>query len=100
MHGIPHGLTVGAHTHRPVSVSRDTQPGGIPSDLWFANVGCLMSWDRAAYMKRLNFQGWGHACVCIDLDSRNGQIYEGRVGTQTKIWEAETRVMRLARDCM
>lgn len=99
MHGIAHGLTVGAHTHKPVQVTRDVQPGSIPSDLWYANAGCLMDWERARYIKRSNYQSWGHACVCIEVASKDSAILsEGRKVYSTKIWDAETRVLRIARD--
>lgn len=100
MHGTYHGLTVGAHTHRPVSVSRDVNAGGIPGDLWYANTGCLMDWDAAHYIQRSNFQGWGHGIVCGEVHSSNATLmHEGRKAFMSKIWDAETRILRLARDC-
>ncbi len=99
MHGLPHGLTVGAHTHRPVSVQRDVNAGGIPGDLWFANTGCFIDWDQSHYIQRSNFQGWGHALVHGEVYSKDSTLLsEGRKAFMRKVWDADTRVLSLARD--
>lgn len=98
MHGSPHGLLVAGHTHRPKVVDRLLFAGGTPSDYWFTNPGTLMDWNKAHYMRRLNFQAWGHGCTLIESYSKVHGNRTGHRQLAKKNWDAETRIFQIARD--
>lgn len=99
MHGSHMGLTVSAHSHRPVDVTRDVQAGSIPADLWFANVGTGIDVDRARYTNRLNVQAWGMAVCKIEIHTKDKtMLREGRKIYPTKRWDAEVVQLGIIRD--
>lgn len=99
MHCVPHGLTVSAHSHRPVQVTRDSLAGNQPADLWFANVGTGIDVSKARYIQRSNYQGWGMAVCLIEVHSTDKSLLkEGRRGYMTKIWDAKTEMLGIQRD--
>lgn len=58
--GIPYGLTVSAHTHRPHPVHRISM-GVTPLPYWMVNPGTLIG--KADYMKTLDSSLWGQGIV-------------------------------------
>jgi hypothetical protein len=99
MHCVPHGLTISAHSHRPVHVTRDSLAGNQPADLWYANVGTGIDVSKARYIQRSNFQGWGMAVVCGEIYSKDSTLLkEGRKVFRSKVWDAQTHVLGIQRD--
>ena len=59
-----HGLSVRAHTHRPVPPT-PVEWGAKPLDWHYANVG-TMGPLKPDYMKRLDSRAWGHGLLLIE----------------------------------
>lgn len=59
--GVPYGLAIHAHTHRPVFEHVSLNTWRIP--YWRINVGCgiYFNWVQTNYAKKVNISQWGHA---------------------------------------
>jgi predicted MPP superfamily phosphohydrolase len=90
LHGVVNGLTVGAHTHRPVQPTQVILPGKLPLPYWYANVGCGADWNKMEYVTRSNIALWGHAVGLIQV---NLKPRSSAVGCQ---WECEIKVRKMA----
>lgn len=82
------GLLVFGHTHRPVQPTQAMVTSKIPVKKWFANAGCMVDWDKLAYIYATNISTWGHGCVI-------GEVQVGR-NVLGKNWDAETIIYRMA----
>lgn len=60
--GVPNGLYVGAHTHRPTPVTQALRTRDVPLPYWHCNVGCLREL-KPPYVARKRTHRWGHAMV-------------------------------------
>lgn len=87
--GVPYGLTVTAHTHRPKNVTQTDKTKTIPLPFWHANVGTLRDIVEVPYMERKNRIKWGQAVVLGEALVREDRRYPN-----TREWAAETRVFR------
>lgn len=83
--GVPYGLTVSAHTHRPHPVHRISM-GVTPLPWWMVNTGCFIG--EADYMETKDDSLWGQGLVSgtVDVDVR----HDGR-----QRWEAELVLRRM-----
>lgn len=87
--GIPYGLIVLGHSHRPTEVTR-ARKNQIPLPFWYANAGCLRDL-KPDYMKRKRSQTWGQACVI-------GEAMELKSPRVSREWSAHTEIFRLGDD--
>lgn len=85
--GVPSGLFVSAHTHRPVPVSQAHKTKRIPLPYWYANVGCLRDM-KPAYMARKDTTQWGQAALYAEVNPR------GRSGGPRE-WDAQLHLFRM-----
>lgn len=88
--GIPFGLTVLGHTHRPEPVTRLYKTTSVPLPYWYANAGCLRTL-KPEYAKRRYTGSWGHAVAHGTAELwryRNGFIPSDR------LWTAKVDVLR------
>jgi predicted phosphodiesterase len=86
--GVPYGLTVGAHTHRPTPVTK-LQFGAVSVPYWMANTGTMIA--ECEYIATKNSSEWGQAIVVGSCDPNirhDGQRH----------WEAETVIRRMQWD--
>lgn len=65
--GVPHGLYVGTHTHRPLPVSQARRNSSVPLPYWYCNTGCSRDMS-CEYMKRKRQHQWGQGCVIGSCD--------------------------------
>lgn len=82
--GVPYGLTVCGHTHRPVPVTQVQLTQGLPLPYWYANAGTLGPL-KPEYMTRQRTDQWGAAVVL-------GECLMGRAHRPSPEWEAEVRM--------
>lgn len=85
--GVPEGLTVGSHTHKPVAVSQAHKTKQVPLPFYFANTGCSRTME-CSYMKRKRQNQWGQGAVIGDCMAKG----IGAVMPTSKQWNAETLV--------
>lgn len=90
--GLPYGLFVGGHTHRPQPVTQCMRTKAIPLPYWYANSGCLRDIDNVPYMTRKRRHQWGQALVAGESKPWR---YEQSLMPQDKAWEAETLIRRM-----
>jgi len=88
--GMPYGLTVTGHTHRPEHVTRAMMTQGVPLPFWWANAGCMRDL-KPDYVKRKRTHLWGQAVVV-------GECEEVKSPRLSRAWEAETRIFRMSDD--
>lgn len=86
--GVPQGLLVSVHTHRPKQVQQAMMNASTPLPYWFANAGTTRDIVDVAYMDRKRRLMWGQACVVGEASPNSGLAY----GPE---WSAETRVFRM-----
>lgn len=86
--GVPYGLYVGGHTHKPLPVTQAKRTSAIPLPFWFANAGTMRDiWD-VPYMERKRRHQWGQATVI-------GEVAITKSPRMTRQWNAETVVYRM-----
>lgn len=88
--GVPYGLYVGGHTHRPKPVTQCWRTKTVPLPFWYSNAGCMRNLDPE-WMKRRRTQQWGQAIVCGETALVKGARY-------SRCWDAETRIFRMRTD--
>lgn len=90
--GMPYGLTISGHTHRPVPVRRAIKTKSMPLDYYYANAGCLRQLCPS-YVQKNDHSQWGHAVVV-------GECEDWRYGDNfipnKPLWDAEVRVLRMS----
>jgi len=87
LYGVPYGLDIRSHTHRPEPVTQCRERKVI-LPYWYANTGTGADWDRMYYMDRQSKALWGRGCVIGEVSCRG----EGREVRATKNWSAETLI--------
>jgi len=90
--GIPYGLYVGGHTHRPREVSQAMRTRAVPLPYWYANAGCARNIKDVPYMERKRRFNWGQGIVVGE--SANWR-YEQSFMPQSPQWKAETVIFRM-----
>jgi len=88
--GVPYGLYVGGHTHKPVEVMQATRTKSVPLPYWYANAGCLRTL-KPEWMHRRRTHQWGHAIVVGEI----GLVKSPRM---SRSWSAETIIHRMYDD--
>lgn len=78
--GVPYGLTVSGHTHRPHPVHRISM-GVTPLPYWHVNAGTFIKAD-VEYMQQKDTSLWGGGCVFGSVDP--SVRHDGK-----QRWEAE-----------
>lgn len=92
LYGVPRGLYVMGHTHRPIPVSRVILPGKVPVfGLHYCNVGCGADWDRMEYISRSNIALWGRGLLVGDCNTS-----QRRNNWATRQWDAELLIHSMA----
>lgn len=82
--GVPYGLHVSAHTHRPVDITAVKVNQHHIFGMYYCNVGTGADWNQMHYMDRLNKENWGRAIVKIEANDQPGKHYYAK-----RNWEAE-----------
>ena len=91
-YGVPYGLYVCAHTHRPKKLTGIELPGAGPIfGMQFCNVGCGADWTRMHYVTRLNKQRWGRAILVGDYNPRMRTAWH-----HNRQWDAELLIHSMA----
>jgi 3',5'-cyclic AMP phosphodiesterase CpdA len=93
--GVPYGLWVGGHTHRPEPVTQAMRTKAVPLPYWYANPGCARDIDDVPYMERKRRHRWGQGIV---VGESGHWRYEQSLMPQSPQWEAETIVFRMFED--
>lgn len=89
--GVPYGLYIGAHTHRPTPcVMRARKTATIPLPYWYANSGCMREMSPP-YIQRKRHYMWGQACVIGELSP----VKSPRMSRQ---WTARVETFRISGD--
>lgn len=83
--GVPNGLYVGAHTHRPTPVTQAKRTGTVPLPYWYCNVGCLRDL-KPPYVARRRTHAWGHGWVV-------GEAMPVRSWRASREWSASLEVV-------
>lgn len=91
LYGVPFGLYIQGHTHRPVAVSQ-ARERNVLLPYWFANPGTGMDYDRANYMARNSMALWGRGVIVGETAGAT----QRRSAFASKNWEAELRIHSLA----
>lgn len=86
--GIPYGLWVGGHTHRPLAVTQAKKTARINLPYWYSNAGCLRIL-KPNFASRMRTSQWGHAIVV-------GEFKEPETPVFAREWAAETIVYRMS----
>lgn len=92
--GVPYGLFVSGHTHRPKPVTQCEKTKLIPLPYWYANAGTLRDLDNCDYMRRKRKNQWGQALVrgVVHLGWWDGRR---NILPNSPQWEAETVVRKM-----
>lgn len=91
-YGVPFGLHVSAHTHRPKRITPIELPGRVPVfGMQYCNVGCGADWDQMRYMDRLNKLLWGRAVLVGECNATQRRAWFG-----SQQWSAELLVHSMA----
>lgn len=88
--GVPYGLSVAGHTHKPVQVTQACKTKTVPLPYWYANAGCSRVMD-CSYMTRKRQHQWGQALVLGDCDEK---AVRSKMPTSPQ-WNAETIVRKM-----
>lgn len=86
--GMPFGLTVTGHTHRPEHVTQAMMTQAVPLPYWWANAGCMRDL-KPDYVKRKRTHMWGQAVVV-------GEAEEVKSPRMSRAWSAETRIYKVS----
>jgi predicted phosphodiesterase len=87
--GVPMGLFVGGHTHRPTPhVGQARRTNAVPLPYWFANPGCLRDL-KPPYMTRKRSHGWGQGVVI-------GEAVPIKSPRMARQWDARVEIFRTA----
>lgn len=84
--GVPNGLYVGAHTHRPAPVTQAMRTRSIPLPYWHCNVGCLRDL-KPPYVQRQRTHGWGHGWAV-------GEALPVKSWRASREWSASVEVLQ------
>lgn len=85
--GVPYGLYVGAHTHRPEQVTQALRTKTVPLPYWHCNTGCLRDL-KPNYVRRRRTHGWGQACVV-------GEAEPLKSPRMSRCWDAHVEVFKM-----
>lgn len=86
--GVPFGLWVGGHTHRPLAVTQARRTAQIPLPYWYANAGTLRDLWEVPYMDRKRRHMWGQGIVV-------GETAITKSPRMSRNWNAETVIRNM-----
>jgi predicted phosphodiesterase len=89
LYGVPYGLYVCGHTHRPLEVTR-AQERKVRLPYWYANPGCGANFDRMHYMDRLSKALWGRGAIVGEVSDSSVSNSKAFYGSPQ--WSAELRI--------
>jgi 3',5'-cyclic AMP phosphodiesterase CpdA len=92
-YGVPFGLDIRAHTHRPEMVTQ-ARERKVVLPYWYANTGTGADWDKMHYMDRQSKALWGRAMVYGELTCARDKFCKETYGGPN--WVAETKVYNWA----
>lgn len=84
--GMPFGLTISGHTHRPARVTKARRTKRVPLPYYYANAGC-MRLLKPDYAKRALTVEWGQAVVIGEFEKWR---YSKSMIPNEPLWHAET----------
>jgi predicted phosphodiesterase len=90
--GMPYGLFVCGHTHRPKRVTRCMKTKAQPLHHYYANAGCLRTL-KPDYVETDDTQMWGHAIVVGEAMTWR---YDNGYIPNTPQWEAQTIIYQMS----
>ena len=90
--GMPYGLTISGHTHRPKPVTQVTATTRVSLPYWSANPGCGRTL-KPDYVKQKLTADWGQGLVVFEYEDWRYPNYMPREPR----WEAWTEVFRMSR---
>lgn len=90
--GVPFGISVFGHTHRPVPVTQAMRTKTVSLPYWYTNVGTLSHLESMNYMDRKRRALWGQGIV---LGESMLWRYEASMLPNSKLWDAETKIFRM-----
>jgi len=85
--GVPFGLYVGGHTHKPIEPTQAHRTKSVPLPYWYANAGCLREM-KPNWMKRRRTHQWGQAVVV-------GTTALVKSPRMSKMWSAKTIIHKM-----
>lgn len=91
--GVPYGLYVGTHTHRPLPVTQAKRTQAVPLPYWYTNTGCSRIME-CEYMARKRKHQWGQGCVIGSCDPTS---VKSSIPHQ-KNWDAEMVLRKMYGD--
>lgn len=89
LYGVPFGLYVRGHTHRPLQVTR-CQERRVPMPYWTTNPGTGIDFDRCHYMDRMSMALWGRGVIVGEVP--DSSVKQHRTAYASKNWDAELRI--------
>lgn len=94
LYGVPYGLHVSAHTHRPIPPTLIVMPGKVPVyGAHFVNVGTGADWDKMRYIQRSNHALWGRGVLIFEVNDR-----QRRSAFASKQWNADLLIHSMANE--
>lgn len=91
--GIPYGLWIGGHTHRPLPPTQAMKTIKTPLPYWYANAGCMRDL-KPHFVKRSSTIAWGQAVVVGTFR----ELEHEKMIPMERQWEAETIIFRMGHD--
>lgn len=92
-YGVPYGLDVRSHTHRPEAVTQ-AKERQVLLPYSYCNVGTGADWEKMHYMDRQSKLLWGRGCLVAEVNCAG----EGREVRASKNWDAEVLVHSYANE--
>jgi hypothetical protein len=94
LYGVPYGLHVSAHTHRPIPPTMIVLPGKVPVyGAHFCNVGTGADWERMRYIQRSNHALWGRGVLIFEVNCK-----QRRSAFATRQWNADLLIHSMANE--
>jgi hypothetical protein len=94
LYGVPYGLHVSAHTHRPVPPELIMLPGQVPCfGMHHANVGTGADWEKMNYIQRSKHATWGRAVLIFEVNCK-----QRRSMFASKQWRADLLIHSMANE--
>ena len=87
MFGVPYGLYVGGHSHKPIEVLQAHRTRAVPLPYWYCNAGTLGGL-YPVWMDRRRSNQWGQAVVTGDAALTKGS-------RSSRMWNAEVDIFRM-----
>lgn len=94
LYGVPYGLHVSAHTHRPIPPTLIQLPGKVPVyGTHICNVGTGADWEKMRYIQRSNHALWGRGVLIFQVNAKQKRAWFG-----SKQWDADLLIHSMANE--